>query len=67
MSANISRIIDQLETFRTRVTARQTKIGVVRMGYVGLPLTLLFSEERFVVTGFDIDREKVEALSSSRS
>jgi UDP-N-acetyl-D-glucosamine dehydrogenase len=37
------------------------------MGYVGLPLTLLFSEQRFRVTGFDIDTSKVEALNSGSS
>ena len=31
------------------------RIGIVGMGYVGLPLALLFSEQRFPVTGFDID------------
>ena len=34
------------------------------MGYVGLPLALLFSEARFRVTGFDIDTRKVETLNS---
>jgi UDP-N-acetyl-D-glucosamine dehydrogenase len=37
------------------------------MGYVGLPLTLLFSEQSFRVTGFDIDSSKVEALNSGNS
>jgi UDP-N-acetyl-D-glucosamine dehydrogenase len=37
------------------------------MGYVGLPLALLFSGEKFPVTGFDIDPKKVEALSAGRS
>jgi len=37
------------------------------MGYVGLPLALLFSEERFVVTGFDVDSRKVETLNQGRS
>ena len=42
-------------------------IGIVGMGYVGLPLALLFSEERFPVTGFDIDEQKVAALNSGSS
>jgi len=46
---------------------RTVKIGIVGMGYVGLPLALLFSEQRIRVTGFDIDAEKVQALNSSRS
>ena len=37
------------------------------MGYVGLPLALLFSGERFQVTGFDIDHTKVSILNSGRS
>src|SRR3984885_12257399 len=37
------------------------------MGYVGLPLALLFSEQRFHVTGFDIDTRKVETLNRGGS
>src|ERR1700743_354985 len=37
------------------------------MGYVGLPLALLFSAERFRVTGFDIARDKVETLNAGGS
>lgn len=37
------------------------------MGYVGLPLALLFSEERFPVTGFDIDAHKVDMLNAGGS
>ena len=43
------------------------RIGIVGLGYVGLPLALLFSEAGFPVTGFDIDAEKVLALNSGRS
>ncbi len=50
-----------------RMLARSACIGVVGMGYVGLPLALLFSEEGFAVTGFDIDEKKVLALSSGAS
>ena len=56
-----------LSTSLSRIEARAGKVGIVGLGYVGLPLALLFSEERFPVTGFDIDTEKVEALNSSRS
>lgn len=37
------------------------------MGYVGLPLALLFSGERFPVTGFDIEERKVDTLNSGGS
>lgn len=51
----------------TRFQARTAKIGVVGLGYVGLPLALLFTEEGFPVTGFDIDTTKIHILASSRS
>ena len=50
-----------------KIESRQARLGVVGLGYVGLPLTLLFSESRFRVTGFDIDESKVTALNQGRS
>ena len=47
--------------------SREARIGIIGMGYVGLPLALLFSEERFRVTGFDIDPRKVETLNGGAS
>ncbi|MBK1726380.1 nucleotide sugar dehydrogenase [Halorhodospira neutriphila] len=42
-------------------------IGIIGLGYVGLPLMLRFVEEGFRVLGFDIDPEKVTALNNSES
>ena len=50
-----------------RVHARSARIGIVGLGYVGLPLTLLFSQEKFNVTGFDIDAAKVARLNAGES
>src|SRR5450432_4553556 len=50
-----------------RIQSRQAKIGIIGLGYVGLPLGLLFSEEKFQVLGFDIDANKVNALNSGNS
>jgi UDP-N-acetyl-D-glucosamine dehydrogenase len=50
-----------------RIESRQARIGIVGMGYVGLPLALLFSEERFAITGFDIDPGKVDKLNRGES
>lgn len=50
-----------------RIEARKARIGIVGMGYVGLPLALLFGEERFAVTGFDVDAAKVETLNAGGS
>ncbi len=54
-------------TFARRVETRDIRIGIIGMGYVGLPLALLFSEERFRVTGFDVDSSKVEKLNNGGS
>src|SRR6201985_203483 len=50
-----------------RLEAHTAKIGVIGLGYVGLPLSLLFSEAGFKVTGFDIDEKKVADLEAGRS
>src|ERR1039457_4751521 len=50
-----------------RIESREARIGIVGMGYVGLPLALLLSEQRFAITGFDIDTDKVETLNQGGS
>ncbi|WP_260706940.1 nucleotide sugar dehydrogenase [Edaphobacter flagellatus] len=59
--------MEGLEGWLEAVDRRTTQIGIIGLGYVGLPLTLLFSEEKFRVTGFDIDLTKVESLNDGRS
>ncbi|MGA7242996.1 MAG: NAD(P)-binding domain-containing protein, partial [Terracidiphilus sp.] len=56
-----------LSELKKKVENRQAQIGIVGMGYVGLPLALLFSGERFAVTGFDIEERKVSALNAGDS
>ncbi len=55
------------ERLRAKIEARSAQVGVIGLGYVGLPLALLFSEEKFPVTGFDIDAKKVATLSGGGS
>jgi UDP-N-acetyl-D-glucosamine dehydrogenase len=56
-----------LTDLKQRVESREARVGIVGMGYVGLPLALLFSGERFHVTGFDIAPDKVAALNAGNS
>jgi UDP-N-acetyl-D-glucosamine dehydrogenase len=56
-----------LAELKKKVESRQARIGIVGMGYVGLPLALLFSNEGFRVTGFDIEERKVEKLNNGGS
>lgn len=55
---------DQL---KNRIQQKQARVGIIGLGYVGLPLALLFGERKFKVTGFDIDRRKVETLTQGGS
>ena len=66
-ASSVTRTGTRLVDWLLAVDRRTTQVGIIGLGYVGLPLTLLFSEERFRVTGFDIDPSKVESLNQGRS
>ena len=46
-----------------RIESREATVGIIGMGYVGLPLALRFSEAGFWVTGFDEDPAKSEWIA----
>lgn len=50
-----------------RVERREYLVGVIGLGYVGLPLGLVFAEAGFEVLGFDVDASKVDALTAGRT
>jgi len=50
-----------------RIRTRQARVGIIGLGYVGLPLVLRFGEERFSIIGFDIDPSKVSKLNAGES
>src|SRR5499433_3412839 len=52
---------------KTKIEQRQARVAVIGLGYVGLPLALLYSEQGFPVTGFDIDERKVSTLNAGGS
>ena len=56
-----------LDQLKQKVEQRQARVGIIGLGYVGLPLALLYSEQKFRVTGFDIDARKVETLAKGGS
>ena len=61
--------VDQqdLSQWLSLVEKRELRVGIIGLGYVGLPLVLLFSQEGFRVTGFDIDAAKVDRLNAGES
>lgn len=51
----------------SKFDTKNAVIGIVGMGYVGLPLALRYADEGFRVVGFDIDQEKVDRLNRKQS
>lgn len=56
-----------MEDLLARFQLRQATVGIIGLGYVGLPLAATFAEGGFSVIGFDIDPSKVEDLRAGRS
>ncbi len=52
---------------KTKIEDRSARIGLLGMGYVGLPLALEFVEAGFRVAGIDVDRVKIGSLAEGRS
>ncbi len=52
---------------KNKIEQRRAQVAVIGLGYVGLPLALLYSEQGFPVTGFDIDERKVTTLNAGGS
>jgi UDP-N-acetyl-D-glucosamine dehydrogenase len=50
-----------------KLTDKTAVIGVVGLGYVGLPLALRYAEAGYKVVGFDIDPEKIKTISSAKT
>ncbi|MBI3011320.1 MAG: nucleotide sugar dehydrogenase, partial [Candidatus Omnitrophica bacterium] len=50
-----------------RIASRRARIGVIGLGYVGLPLAVEFAKEGFRVTGVDLDAVRVEGVRRGRS
>src|SRR5258707_12365676 len=67
MKTNQSAANRSPDQLKSKIQKREARVGIIGLGYVGLPLALLYSEQKFQVTGFDIDRRKVDALARASS
>ena len=47
-----------------RIASRASRVGIIGLGYVGVPLALRFQEVGLVVLGFDVDEERVSTLNA---
>jgi UDP-N-acetyl-D-glucosamine dehydrogenase len=59
--------VSRLNDLRERIGAREARIGVIGLGYVGLPLALEFARKGFHVTGIDLNALKIETLRKGSS
>src|SRR4051812_47171508 len=50
-----------------RLASRQARVGVVGLGYVGLPLAVEFARNGFTTIGIDLDGRKVDAIGQGTS
>jgi UDP-N-acetyl-D-glucosamine dehydrogenase len=58
---------DLLPSFESKLRRGTARIGVIGLGYVGLPLAVEFAKKGFRVTGFEINKKRVGILNSGRS
>jgi UDP-N-acetyl-D-glucosamine dehydrogenase len=64
MSAQLSPVAEEL---LKKIENRSARIGVIGLGYVGLPLALEFARAGYHVVGFDVDRRKIDAVNRGES
>lgn len=56
-----------MKNLKSLILRKKAKIGIIGMGYVGLPLAVEFAGKGFQTTGFEIDGEKVKSINSGKS
>ena len=66
MTTVSSNLIHQAELLE-KLRSRQALIGIVGLGYVGLPLSLTYAEVGYRVLGLDIDQAKADAINQGQS
>jgi UDP-N-acetyl-D-glucosamine dehydrogenase len=63
----MSELITRAASFRDRVETREAKMGVVGLGYAGLPLALAFAQAGFETVGVDVAPDRVAAVQRGES
>jgi UDP-N-acetyl-D-glucosamine dehydrogenase len=63
----VTDLVTTVSSFDERLRTREAKIGIVGLGYAGLPLAMAFAEAGFGVTGIDVNDARVAALKEGRS
>jgi len=56
-----------MSTLQQKIQTKELRIGVIGLGYVGLPLAMQFAQKGFRVTGFEVDGAKVKKILARKS
>src|SRR6187549_3019703 len=67
MSVTSSSLSATAEALREKIASRTARVGVVGLGYVGLPLAVELARAGFRTTGIDLDRRKVDTINRGES
>jgi UDP-N-acetyl-D-glucosamine dehydrogenase len=62
-----SSAVSAVQTLEEKIISRTARVGVIGLGYVGLPLAMEFAKAGFPVTGIDIEQSKVARLNRGES
>ena len=65
--SSVSNALSYAEQLAARIQARTARVGIVGLGYVGLPLAVEFAKAGFSVTGIDVQQNKVSGINSGKS
>jgi len=57
----------RIEKIKLKIENKNASIGIIGLGYVGLPLAIRFSQEKYKVIGFDIDEKKINQINDGKS
>jgi UDP-N-acetyl-D-glucosamine dehydrogenase len=60
-------VVNNKQRLLDKISARKARIGVIGLGYVGLPLAVEFAHEGFDATGFEVDARKADAINRGES
>ena len=63
----MTEVVATTSGFDERIATREAKVGIVGLGYAGLPLAMAFAEAGFDVTGIDRSAGRVESITQGRS
>ena len=60
-------MVEKALVLEKKIKDREARVGIIGLGYVGLPLVKTFLNNGYQVTGFDVDDKKVKMLNQGKS